>query len=409
MSTQSTPSILFTHRSHQQGFRLLELPPELAELLSSENPPTLQLKSPSPGAPKTTATAPAADYVNLCTPTATYSIRQVQSSNSLHILKPSSGVAVRKDDLAIVGEDGDGDVDMGMEQLPNLNVEGTVTSIAKCGSTLELHKPAEGFSAEPFLAALLDVFEKGVEDSDHDAADGLSATEAATIKRETLERVFADIPVSRAECERGWVEICAFVIPDNGLDSKSACWRPSAEMKLDVWKRLMEGSVLQGIDLKQQFLVRDLWRSVLDDDGLAPFPRPLFEAVVRRIREIDGKDPGALEAGMKWASIDKEACVRWVGEVYLQVTAPGPATATGESEFLSAWKDLLPESWREDVSVSTLPKCYMHPDPKTICFATEADQQKAKKNLPTDTSAATAAKKTRNWHELFKNQKKQKR
>jgi hypothetical protein len=49
----------------------------------------------------------------------------------------------------------------------------------------------------------------------------------------------------------------------------------------------------------------------------------------------------------------------------------------------------------------------MRLDPKTVCFATEADRQKAKKNLPTDDSAA--AKKTRNWHELFKNQKRQKR
>lgn len=51
----------------------------------------------------------------------------------------------------------------------------------------------------------------------------------------------------------------------------------------------------------------------------------------------------------------------------------------------------------------------MHPEPKTICFTTETDQQKVKKNIPTDTNAATTAKKTRNWHELFKNQKRQKR
>jgi hypothetical protein len=40
MSTQSTPSILFTHSSAQRGFRLLELPPDLAELLASNDPPT---------------------------------------------------------------------------------------------------------------------------------------------------------------------------------------------------------------------------------------------------------------------------------------------------------------------------------------------------------------------------------
>jgi hypothetical protein len=44
-------------------------------------------------------------------------------------------------------------------------------------------------------------------------------------------------------------------------------------------------SVLQGIDLEKQFLVGDLWKSVLDDDEEMepPFPRALLEAVVRRI------------------------------------------------------------------------------------------------------------------------------
>ncbi|KAL4867156.1 hypothetical protein BDV12DRAFT_123867 [Aspergillus spectabilis] len=404
MSTQSTPSILFTHRTAQQGFRLLELPPELADLLSSDNPPTLQLKSPSP----TSTIAAAADYVNLCTGTQTYSIRQVQSSNSLHILKPSLGVGVRKDDLGIVEEDVDMDADT--EYIPN--IEGTVTSIAKCGSTLELHKPAEGFSAELFLRALVRVYEKGEVESDNGNNDaGLTGKEAAELRRGILERVFADIPVSWAECERGWVVMCAFVNLSPGLESESSCWRPSAEMKLEVWKRAVEGSVLQGIDLGRQFLVRDLWRSLLDDDGLEPFPRPLFDAVLRRIRESgDGADLVTLESEMKWASIDKDICVRWVGEVYLETMAPGPTSAVGESEFLNAWKDQLPETWREHVSISILPeKCYMHPELKTICFATEADRQKVKKNLPTDASAATAAKKTRNWHELFKNQKRQKR
>jgi sister chromatid cohesion protein DCC1 len=40
MSTQAARSILFTHTSPQQGFKLLELPPELVEALSSKEPPT---------------------------------------------------------------------------------------------------------------------------------------------------------------------------------------------------------------------------------------------------------------------------------------------------------------------------------------------------------------------------------
>ncbi|KAI9373655.1 hypothetical protein BJX61DRAFT_370827 [Aspergillus egyptiacus] len=413
MSTQSTPSILFTHKFPQQAFRLLELPPDLADLLSSENPPTLELKSSSTSPPSTQSSdvATARDFLNLCTPTKTYSVRQVQSSNSLHVLRPATGGGVRKHDLSIIaaGEAENGeDVDMNDQAL---NVEGTVTSIAKCGSTLELHTPSEGFSAIQFLSDLLSVYNKETgsdEDVDMEGADSTDSTES---RRRILDRVFADIPVSKAQCERGWVEICAFVLPhavgnDSGLAS-SCCRRPSAGMKLQVWKRAVEGAVLQGIDLGKQFLVKDLWSSVLDDDGLEPFPRPLFEAVIRRVCE--GADMMTPESEMKWASIDKGTCIRWVGETYLETTAPGTGSAIGHRELLDAWKDQLPETWRDDVSLSVLPEnCYLQPDSKTICFATEADRQKVKRNISTETSAATAAKKTRNWHELFQ-QKRQKR
>ncbi|KAL2819097.1 hypothetical protein BJX63DRAFT_27596 [Aspergillus granulosus] len=411
MSTQSTPSILFTHRSPQRGFRLLELPPDLAELLASDNPPTLELKSPTQlPTPASTTTAPAPEYVNLCTQNKTYSIRQVQSSNSLHILTPSTGGAVRRHDLKIVGEAEDQeDVDMDR----SLNIEGTVTSIAKCGSTLEVHTPSEGFSATAFLSALVRVYGEGVgPDGDANQEGGVDMWSDGTGDAERiLDGLFADIPMSRAQCEQGWAEMCGFVLPPRAgaaLASplSSHCWRPSAAKKLEVWKRIVEGAVLQGIDLGKQFLVRDLWKSVLDDDGNGPFPIPLFEAVVRRIREFGDGAGGDL----KWASIDKDSCVRWVGETYLETTAPGASSAISESELLDAWRDQLPETWRDSVSLSILPEtCYMHPTPKTICFATEADRQKAKTNLPTDTSAETAAKKTRNWHELFKNQKRQKR
>ncbi|KAL3478613.1 hypothetical protein BJX99DRAFT_102023 [Aspergillus californicus] len=424
MSTQSTPSILFTHNSAQQPFRLLELSPELAELLSSDCPPTLELKSPCPVALSTTATAsqaqqtptPAADFVNLCTPTATYSIRQVQSSNSLHVLQPSSGGSVRRHDLSIVGgpveegEEMDVDTEMEGDRELNLNIEGTVTTIAKCGSTLELHTPAEGFSALPFLRSLLRVFEEGM---DVDMEEVVPGSESTLVKRSVLDRLFADVPVSRAQCELAWVELCAFVLIPREMGDDAAgpmlsrYWRPSAGMKLYVWKRAVDGAVLQGIDLRSQFLVKDLWRSVLEDDGIEPFPWPLFEAVIRRICEAESGV--SVGSGMKWASIDQESCVRWVGETYLEAMAPTAASSIGQSEYTNAWKDQLPESWRENVSLSILPNnCYMHPEPKTICFATEVDRQKVKKNLSTDTSAATAAKKTRNWHELF-NQKRQKR
>lgn len=49
----------------------------------------------------------------------------------------------------------------------------------------------------------------------------------------------------------------------------------------------MEAAVLQGINLEKQFLAHDLWRSMLDDNGDEPFPRALFEAIIRRVCELD--------------------------------------------------------------------------------------------------------------------------
>jgi sister chromatid cohesion protein DCC1 len=46
MSTQAARSILFTHTTPQQGFKLLELPPDLADQLTSKEPPTYAPRPP---------------------------------------------------------------------------------------------------------------------------------------------------------------------------------------------------------------------------------------------------------------------------------------------------------------------------------------------------------------------------
>jgi sister chromatid cohesion protein DCC1 len=111
--------------------------------------------------------------------------------------------------------------------------------------------------------------------------------------RGVREQICQDIPVSTAQCEQGWLELCAFV--DGG--EEVAGWRPSARSRLHVWKRLTEGAVLQSIDLEKQFLVGDLWKSVLDeeDEQEPPFPRALLEAVVRRFCVADERPPLADE------------------------------------------------------------------------------------------------------------------
>lgn len=141
-----------------------------------------------------------------------------------------------------------------------------------------------------------------------DSAASMDPLDAAAV-RKVMEGVWVDIPVSRAQCEQGWMELCSFV--DAG--EEVGCWRPSARARLGVWRRLVEGAVLQGIDLEKQFLVGDLWNSVLDEDDAAepPFPRALLEAVVRRICVVDERP--ALADEVKCELLGWAQCVLVAG------------------------------------------------------------------------------------------------
>ncbi|KAJ5746313.1 Sister chromatid cohesion protein Dcc1 [Penicillium odoratum] len=279
MATQDSRGILFTHTQHQQGFRLLELSLDLEALLTAKDAPVLELKSPSSALAQAVVDPSAQEYVNLCTPTATYRIRQVQSSNSLHILRPSPG-NISQADIKVVEDE---DEETGVLKLP----DDSVSTIAKIGSTLELYVPPEGFSAIPFLEKSLQLYDPRTGDEDEDVMmdePSSAGDKGPTEVRRLRDLLCADIPVSAAQCEQGWVEICAFIDGKHEL----ACWRPSARMRLNVWKRLVEGAILQGIDLEKQFLVGDLWKSVLDDDDTSePFPKACLEAVVRKLCTAD--------------------------------------------------------------------------------------------------------------------------
>lgn len=54
------------------------------------------------------------------------------------------------------------------------------------------------------------------------------------------------------------------------------------------------------------------------------------------------------------ANIDKTICTRWVGETYLEAAAPTADSAIERTAFINTWKDYLPESWRNEASVSKL-------------------------------------------------------
>jgi hypothetical protein len=239
--------------------------------------PSLFLKSPQPDAHQSTVDAGAREYVNLCTPTKTFRLRQVHSSNSVHLIRPSNGS---------VPSNGEAD------EPAELDFAETVTAVAKCASTLELHTLEEGLSSTQFLERSLRLYDRPSSDGDVQMTGSSSDLTLSESKR-VKEGIFDDIPMSISECETAWKDLCAFVHSNTttgGELSSLTGFRPSAKVKLDVWKRMLEGSVLQGIDIEKQFLVKDLWKAVLDDSEDEPFPRPLFQAVVRRLAESSGSN-----------------------------------------------------------------------------------------------------------------------
>lgn len=105
------------------------------------------------------------------------------------------------------------------------------------------------------------------------------------------------------------------------------------------------------------------------------------------------------------ASFDKAEVTRWVGETYLAATAPTASSAIGRSEFLRAWKDCLPESWRDQAALPKLPGgAYKSPDPTTVFYVEPSQRQQVSKASTAASSTAAKAKTTRNWHELLKTQ-----
>ena len=102
MSTQDASGIPFSASHQQHAFKLLELPPELLQLLESHNPPTyciplLRLLE-APNMPcRLYLKSSTASHAILCSPEKTYHIQQKNSSNPIMILQSCTSAIVDSD------------------------------------------------------------------------------------------------------------------------------------------------------------------------------------------------------------------------------------------------------------------------------------------------------------------------
>lgn len=221
MSSQSTSATPFSIAADLQPCRLLELPPDLLEYITTSDTPTLSFKAKD-------ATDPEAF---LTTKDKTYLLRQVHTSNTVYITTPTD------------------------------DASGT-TAISQCGSTLEC-LPAPVRHAESTLRSLLIPFG---EPQDIDIRPS---------NPRSKDHVFAHTPMSHDECQTVWKDLVAF-------EHSGQSFRPTAVVLAGVWKWLLEIAYANAVNLAEP-VQKEVVDEMLD--GEDEWPRSLVDAILSKLSE----------------------------------------------------------------------------------------------------------------------------
>ncbi|KAI9667617.1 MAG: hypothetical protein M1821_000433 [Bathelium mastoideum] len=384
MSSQPDGGVPLSIAHSQQNVRLLELPPALLELLTSPDPPTIEIKSSAPPlSPTTPSSTPSANAV-LCTPTQTFQIRQVQTSNSVFLtgpyLPPSSSTSTNTQSPP----------NASFSSYPPPEPQPGIRAVATCAHTLELlPQPASLATAKWHLAQHLPTW-SGPE------SDSLLTATTSSPSNLTRAAVFASIPLSPAECHNAWTALCAFEEAAQGR-----CWLPTAGARLGAWRAVLRGLVARGLDMRgvcagweagKRVGIGGLVGEIEEEEG---WMAGLVKAVVGRVGKVEG---GGQEEDEIW--VDSAKLVPWTGETLLEAKTHN-SEAIAIVEFMQEWRDCLPESWAEKTSLDVIQGRFAQPSSSTIRYVRDVQ--------PSDSapgSLASSKPTNRKWHEKFKQSRK---
>lgn len=135
----------------------------------------------------------------------------------------------------------------------------------------------------------------------------------------------------------------------------TVCLRPSAVAARDGWKGLLQGCAAEGVDLSTDNSFERVLSSYETKLGGSETVAEID--VMRALLECLGEP---IPEGF---SLSKDRVVRWVGTKILQADCEEKSAWSMESDnpqrqdasdFLASWRDMLPEAWRDDASLSRL-------------------------------------------------------
>lgn len=197
----------------------------------------------------------ASNHAVLCTFDRTFHIRQVHSSNSIFLLQPSpTNTTFEEASIALQG----------------------VSAIAQPTSTLELIPSS--FPGRSILRRILPVCNATRIESEGNPGPALADRISKFVALES-------VPLSSAEFEASWIQLCAF-------ESEGQAWLPTATLLARVWNSILSVATAESLDLEQSFRIQVI-ADLVREDG---YPIPVVEAIARRLHS-NGHD---LMDGCKW-------------------------------------------------------------------------------------------------------------
>lgn len=269
----------------------------------------------------------------------------MQTSNQVYIIQSS--------ETTTNGDDG----------LP----QSILTAFATCTNTLELTKLDASDNvktkiAKQMLLELLPTYHG-----------------AHSLSKVTQEEALTNMPYSEQECDAAWIQIMGFNL--NGY-----AYKPSPSVLVALWMNLAEGLGMEEICIST-VIPRDVLQQVVES---LDEPNSLYYSM---IRGLDSNSPSKDDL-----HLDKTRTMTWLGELVLRE----PRT---DGFHLSRWKGLMPEQWRESVTIDLLASINLRLQEEGVLtrdvLKAQPDPAAATTSQPTKRSANS-----RNWHERLKRPKK---
>lgn len=279
-----------------------------------------------------------------------------------------------------------------------MSATGALTAIGQVNSVLELK--AVQLDVRALLKGLVPVWQW----NDMTMLDIHKSVGGAVSKRE----FFDQIPAPENRIEHAWRELFAFQLRDRG-------YVPAQETLYQAWKQVMhkfnmDGGIRPGLG-PENFL-----EATLEDD-LNDGERELLNLVRSAIwcSPTLRKPADIATEQNEIGELDRAITTAWVGRLVLQHMSQDDRAVNAE-QFITKWRNLLPEKWSNDLGFDLLNQSSYHLETnidgvKSIRWVGEdcdremngvAKEKDGLGSLVRDTKPAAGAVGKRKWHEKFK-------